>query len=44
LARLGLVGFALYWLVGLGIFVIAWQVRRAQGIDLSLVYREVPAE
>jgi APA family basic amino acid/polyamine antiporter len=44
LARLGLVGFALYWLVGLGIFMIAWQVRRAQGIDLSLVYREVPAE
>ncbi len=44
LARLGIIGFALYWLVGLVIFLVSWQVRRRQGIDLSLVYREVPAE
>ncbi len=44
LARLGLLGFALYWLLGLGVFLVSWQIRRRQGIDLSLVYREVPAE
>lgn len=44
LARLGLLGFALYWLVGLVVFLVSWQVRRRQGVDLSLVYREVPAE
>lgn len=44
LARLGLIGFALYWLIGLVIFLVSWQIRRRQGIDLSLVYREVPAE
>lgn len=44
LARLGIVSFALYWLAGLLIFVVSWQLRRWQGLDLSLVYREVPAE
>jgi len=44
LARLGIFGFALYWLAGLVVFVVSWQIRRRQGLDLSLVYREVPAE
>lgn len=44
LARLGIVGFALYWIIGFLLFWISWWTRKRQGIDLSLVYKEIPAE
>lgn len=44
LAGLGIVGFAAYWLIGALIYAVSWFVRRRQGLDLGLVYREVPAE
>ena len=30
--------------VALAIYVISWAVRRRQGMDLSMVYNEIPAE
>lgn len=44
LAGLGIAGFVVYWVVGLLIYFISRVVRQRQGIDLSLVYKDIPAE
>jgi amino acid transporter len=37
-------GIALTFIIGIVIFVVAWVSRRAQGIDLGLLQREIPPE
>ena len=42
--RDSLIYMGILYLIALGIYLVSWLVRRSQGIDMSMVHREIPVE
>jgi predicted acyltransferase len=39
-----LIYMGILYAIALGIYLVSWLVRRSQGIDMSMVHREIPVE
>jgi basic amino acid/polyamine antiporter, APA family len=42
--RASLIYMGILYAIALGIYLVSWVVRRSQGIDMSMVHREIPVE
>ena len=42
--RESLIYMGILYAIALGIYLVSWLVRRSQGIDMSMVHREIPVE